>query len=312
MEQSPPQLGAGTRRVVGVALLAALAYLAVAALAGWDRVTAAFARIGWSSVGVMLGLSALNFALRALRWQAYVGHLGYQLPWGRNLRIYLAGFVLTVTPGKLGELMRGTLLKPHGVPYAASNALFLAERVSDLLAVLLLCALVFRGHPAALPLLALALVAVLGLAWGAHHEPLLGWLGRRGAAGHSRWAHAAAHVAGLMREFRRCFEWRILWPGLLLGFLAWGAQGLAFWWGTAALGGQIDWASACFIYGFALIAGVLSFLPGGLGGAEAAMIGLLVWQGVTADIAVAATLLMQLTALWFAVAVGAVAAWRLR
>jgi uncharacterized membrane protein YbhN (UPF0104 family) len=45
-------------------------------------------------------------------------------------------------------------------------------------------------------------------------------------------------------------------------------------------------------------------VPGGLGGTEAVMIGVLLWQQVPMELAVAATLLIRMTTLWFAVVIG--------
>ena len=56
-----------------------------------------------------------------------------------------------------------------------------------------------------------------------------------------------------------------------------------------------------------MLIGGLSFLPGGLGGSEAVMIGLLVWQGVAHPLAVTVTLITRLATLWFAVVLGIVA-----
>ena len=54
-----------------------------------------------------------------------------------------------------------------------------------------------------------------------------------------------------------------------------------------------------------MLAGALSFMPGGLGGAEAVMVGLLVWAGIGDAEALVATVLIRLSTLWFAVGIGA-------
>ena len=64
--------------------------------------------------------------------------LDARLPWRINLATCFSAFVLTTSPGKLGETLRSVLLKPRSVPVPVSLAAFLAERVSDVLAVLLL------------------------------------------------------------------------------------------------------------------------------------------------------------------------------
>lgn len=290
-----------------MAAAAALLYLVLSLWVGWREVLDALRSIG---LGVFLGLlvlSLLNFGLRIARWQFLLTHLGHRLPWRPNARIYLAGFALTVTPGKVGELMRGALLGPLGVPLTTSNALFLVERFSDLLAVLILAALVFRAHPLAWPLM-LGTWALIGLSlWLAHQTRWIAAGQRICEARSGNLARVGAHLCQLLLEFRRCFEWRPLLLGLLLGFAAWGAQGLAFYWLLNALGTSLGADAALFTYALGLIAGVVSFLPGGLGGSEAAMILLLIWQGVGRATAITATIVMQLAALWFAVVVGLLA-----
>jgi uncharacterized protein (TIRG00374 family) len=56
-----------------------------------------------------------------------------------------------------------------------------------------------------------------------------------------------------------------------------------------------------------MLAGALSFMPGGLGGSEAAMVLLLRMLRVPLSIAVAATLLIRAATLWFAVLLGIIA-----
>ena len=55
-----------------------------------------------------------------------------------------------------------------------------------------------------------------------------------------------------------------------------------------------------------MLAGALSFMPGGLGSAEAVMVGLLVSDGVGLPDSIAATVLLRLVTLWLAVGLGAV------
>jgi uncharacterized protein (TIRG00374 family) len=100
----------------------------------------------------------------------------------------------------------------------------------------------------------------------------------------------------------------------VLSVLGWGAEAVALWLMLGWLGIDTGWLFACFVYALSMLAGALSFLPGGLGGAEATMVGLLLWAGHAQPEAVAATVLIRLTTLWLAVAIGGVAllAWSRR
>jgi uncharacterized protein (TIRG00374 family) len=64
---------------------------------------------------------------------------------------------------------------------------------------------------------------------------------------------------------------------------------------------------ALFIYAFSMLVGAISFLPGGLGGTEATMVALLMLNKIAQPQAVAATVLIRLATLWFAVALGVIA-----
>ncbi len=288
-------------------ILAVLGYLALSVWAGWDAIAAALTRIGPGVALGLLALSLVNYSLRFVRWQHYLHLLGGAPAWRPSLRIYFAGFALTTSPGKLGELLRGALLKPYGIGLLASTAAFFSERCADLMGILILSSLGFWHYPAGASLL-LAIVAGVGVLLLAVQYP--GWIalverwseGRRG-----RLFVLLGHLCQLVLSFRRCFAWPTLALALVLGVAAWGAEALAFHWLLVRLDCQVSLPMAVFIYSFAMLIGGLSFLPGGLGGSEAVMIGLLVWQGVAHPLAVTVTLITRLATLWFAVVLGIVA-----
>jgi hypothetical protein len=69
------------------------------------------------------------------------------VPWRPGLRIYLSGFALTTTPGKAGEMFRALLLRRLGVSVPTAFAAFISERLSDLIAVLLLTLFGLAQYP---------------------------------------------------------------------------------------------------------------------------------------------------------------------
>jgi uncharacterized membrane protein YbhN (UPF0104 family) len=102
------------RAVVWSVLLTAVGYLGFAFWSGWQDVANAIGKVGLLGIGVALSLSLLNYGLRFIRWQAYLRAMDHHVPWWPSLRIYLAGFALTTTPGKAGEALRGVLRKRWG------------------------------------------------------------------------------------------------------------------------------------------------------------------------------------------------------
>ena len=89
-----------------------------------------------------------------------------------------------------------------------------------------------------------------------------------------------------------------------LGIVGWFAEAYAFHLLLGWMGAEVNLWRATAIFVFATLAGGLTGAPGGLGGAEAAMVALLVLDGTPAEIAVPATLIIRVTTLWFAIGIG--------
>ena len=288
--------------------------LAVAGYGGWvlaneaDAVIASAARVGGIGLVVICALSLLNYSLRFVRWRWYLYSMGHRIPVGRDLRIYLSGFALTTTPGKAGEAIRSLFLKEHEVPYTASLAALAAERLADVISVAIIATggIMFFGEFRWLALFMLLAAAMMVLA--VHSQSLRGALRRtfdRMLAG--RLHNAAEHAVSLLDRLSRLTGSTGLLLGICLGTVAWSAEAYGFWYLVVALGYDLPLLQAAAIYALSMLAGAASLMPGGLGGAEAAMGVMLLATGFNGADAVSATLICRLATLWFAVAIGIVA-----
>jgi uncharacterized membrane protein YbhN (UPF0104 family) len=240
-------------------------------------------------------LCVLNYLLRGQRWRGWMAHYGRPLGLLQGLRLYLAGYTFTPTPANVGEAARGLLLRePLGT--ADSLAIFGAERVADLLALLLLT----------LPGLWWLLQRPEAAAW---QWPLIGavlLLGLLAAALLYRQRHTLFTRLPWLQAAWLCLA-RRPWHWLGLTLVAWAAQGLALWLVCRELGWAIDPLLATGFYALAMVGGALSLLPAGLGGTEALLTGLLLLHGAGLATALAITVLARLLTLWLAVALGALA-----
>ena len=288
-----------------IVLASAAGYLAFSLWAGWRGVAHGISQVGLAGSALALALSLINYGVRFLRWQKYLALLGHPVPWRPGLRIYLAGFGLTIVPGKAGETIRSVFLKAHGVPFPESLAALFSEHFSNLISMAMLAAFGLWLYPAAQNGVALlALFIVLGLALLQNTR----WLQALKRLARTRLPRKPARLVGglldVVLHSRRCFRLPVLLLGIVLGLVAWRAEGLALYYILHALGGDIPLRTALFIYAFSMLLGAVSFLPGGLGGAEVTMVALLVINHMAQPDAVAATLLIRLATLWFAVALG--------
>lgn len=284
----------------------------VALLAGAALLTDSgqvLARLGSLEAAVIVGLLALslvNYAARALRWQLFSRQLGIAVPPARGALYYVAGFAMTTTPGKLGEALRLWLIERcHGYEYRRLAPLLIGDRLSDMNAMLFLCLLGLLGFSGQL-WTTLAAVAVLAPLSALFVRPRLLMIATAGLHRLLRRRHARA-VAGLRRMLRltaRLFTARGFAVAMALSLAGWLAECSALYWLLHALGAPITWLQAVFVFAFAMVAGAVTMLPGGLGGVEATLFALLLSLGTDPQTAFAATAVIRLTTLWFAVGLG--------
>ena len=289
-------------------LLAAGFYAGIVLWAGHEDVLRTMNELSVGDWCLLLLCSMGNYLLRFLRWHLYAHTLGCVLHKGLHFLYYLAGFALTTTPGKAGELLRSVYLKQHGLAYPKSIAMFVTERFLDVLIIACLATLmVFQfGDYGQFVILATAIIiALLLLVKSPLFRYLLIFLHAKLQV--KRLQILIGHLLGLLQTSQQLLNLKLLSISLILGFIAWAIQGLAFYYILQRLGLEIQPVSAMGIYAISLLAGAATFVPGGVGGTEVVMGLLLAASGADTGIAVAAPLISRLSTLWFAVGVGFIA-----
>jgi uncharacterized protein (TIRG00374 family) len=289
-------------------ILSGLGYLFLSLWGGWESVKDGISKIGWDGLILALSFSLINYFIRFNRWNYFLLEMDQKVPFWNNLRIYIAGFSLTATPGKSGEAIRGLFLHDFGVPYRKSFAAFLAERFSDLFAIALLAVVgIWKYHNAdyivmgTLAFILLILFVVQKDRWLHGIEQFA----KRRLP--ERFSHGLEFLLETIVSFRACFTTKSLTVGTVLGVIAWAAEGVAFYFILQLLHVDISLYSAIAIYAISLLVGALTFLPGGLGGTEVTMIQLLMLAGASPAPAATATIMIRLATLWFSVFLGLLA-----
>ena len=302
-----------TRRWRDLLLLAGLfglmliGLIGIAAATGWEETKAQLAKLSSREVALLLALSLVNYLFRGARWHLFARRLGVPTGPIANMRHFLGGFAMSVTPGRLGELIRMRWIRREtGWSFERSSPLMLVDRASDLAAMALLLAisvaLSATGINGALPVVLITLaVAVM-----ATRPAILSWGTTRLYRMLGFWPRVFARLRSAARSIAVFSHPAVLSAGLLLGGAGWAAEGVAFYMLLTWMGADVSLWSAIAIFTFATLAGGLTGSPGGLGGAEAAMIGLLALEGVPLEVSLPATAIIRVTTLWFAIAIGLV------
>jgi len=286
-------------------VLAASVYLIVIFLVGYEQISVAFVKFGLTNWSIVLIASCMNYLLRFFRWQLYIKKSNKTIPLAQHLLYYLAGFALTTTPGKAGETIRSLLLRPHGVSYPFSLASFFTERFLDVIVIALLASLTvfaFSDYKYFVLFSSLAIVSFLPLVRSQYFIAILKKIDTRLSS--IKLKTIIHHLIDTVHSMHLFLNWRLIASGLSIGFVAWVIQGLAFYLIITELGFTLSLPAALGIYSISLLAGAISFIPGGVGSTELVMGLLLAALGADTSIIVSAPIISRLSTLWFAVLLG--------
>lgn len=299
--------GVALRRILVAMLLGVAVYGGFAVWRGLGKMGDELARFQWWAFAAGCGLAFGNYLVRWLKWEFYLARLDIRGV-GRldSLLTYLSGFVLTVTPGKVGEVFKSLVLfETYGVPVARTAPIVVAERVTDVIGVVVLIVIgslgfsgglfwAGLGATAVLLLLVVVMNRALSTAIIRFVEKLPGPFRRIGPKLHE----AYDSLATLVRPAN------LILP-TLLSIVAWALECTALWVILRGFGQDTGLGLATFFYATSTLAGALVPVPGGLGVTETSLQGQLQELGhVGATTATASMILVRFATLWFAVLVG--------
>lgn len=311
---SPPEdpaRGKLARNVVIATLLGVTVFAGLSLYGDVQALVDNLRTFDWTMLLWAVLLASGNYLLRFWRWQYYLARIDVHVPPGESLLVFLSGFVMSVTPGKLGEVFKSLLLyESRGASIARTAPVVVAERLTDLMALVILTALgalsFEQGVPITIGGVGLVALVLVALAFRPAAELALAIAGRLPV------------VRRLVPKLREAYESlrTMIRPGSLLvatvlAVVAWGLEVVSLGVIVAGFPGvTLGWEETTFAYSASTIAGAVAMMPGGLGVTEAGMTGLLQalgGEGMTAAVATATTILVRLATLWWAVVVGFVA-----
>jgi uncharacterized protein (TIRG00374 family) len=280
-------------------------YLILAVFSGFGDLSRALDGFNYALVPAILGLVLLSYVGRFFRWLYYLKILKVSAPLGINAAIFASGLSMTISPGKLGEVLKSVFVRQaSGAPVARTAPAVVAERATDgtgMVAWGFLGAFALGLSP--VTMVAFLAVAAFGIA--VLRSKRLSLLAERVLRRLPLLDRFAPHLHDFHASSNELLATRPLVVGTLLSFFSWGMECLGVYLCAVGLDADRPFLLVVFVFAVSSLVGVLSMLPGGIGAVEAGLAGQFVaLAGLSAGLAVALTLLIRLATLWFATLVG--------
>ena len=243
--------GRDTLVLAGLFGLVLIGLIGLAVATGWQETRAQLMKLTALQFGALLALSLVNYLFRGVRWHIFARRLGLQTHIIQDLRHFIGGFAMSVTPGRVGELVRMRWLRREtGWSFERTAPLVLVDRASDLSAmgVILGLALAFSttGIAGGLPVTLLALAA----AFVVTRPKLLGLIATLGHKATGRFARLWAKLRRASLSLSAFTSPTLMGVAAILGVVGWIAEGYAFHLLLMWMGADIGFAKAVAIFVF--------------------------------------------------------------
>lgn len=290
-------------------------YAVFVLMRGFREIGAQLASFRWEMFGAALALTFCNYVLRFVKWEIFLSRLGIRgIPKIDSFLTFISGFVLTVTPGKVGEVFKSVVLhETHGVAMQRTAPIVVAERLTDVVGIVTLVtvgSMAFPGGAIWAVAGALAVLSLLLVISSQTIASLLFSLVERGPAKVAKLAPRLREAWGSLRTL--CSPTALIFP-TLLSVGSWALEGMSLWLILGGLGASVQIELALFVYSTSTLAGALIPVPGGLGVTEGSLEQQLTHLGgVAPSAATSAMILIRVATLWFAVLLGFIALGLLR
>lgn len=319
-------------------LFISVVLIAVVLVTGAGALTERLRNFPLELLAPVLALKVLNWALRYLEWRYFLGVIGVRTVRGLSqppppnpaapairerdsLILWLSGLAMSISPGKLAEVLKALILKHlSGVDFARAAPVVFMERLVDGLAIVPMTTVAMIALGDALEAGDVSLRYVRAVLIGVTVTLGAGMvlvqfrgLAERVLALVSTWPllrRVAEPLRTLYASVYDLIKLRHLMPTVLLGIGAYSTDAFGFYLILRGLGVAGSWqllAQATFILGFSVLVASLSTLPGGAGGRDVTVGALLIGVvGLNKTDAGTGTFLIGLFQLWVGVALALV------
>jgi len=273
----------------------------------FNKITKIFLTFNYKYIPLILILAPLNYCFRYIKWNYYLKKVDIQINNKDNILIFASALAMTVTPGKIGELLKSYLLKEkNSIPISQTAPLIMTERLTDGISMIILASfgvLIYDYGKGILFSVIIFMIIIICLAQSPKIiSKLINFLGKIKILK----KHSESFKIFYQNTYT-LFKIKTLLFAIIIGIISWSFEGLIIFLTLKAMDTKISLLASVFIVSFSSIVGAISMLPGGLLAAEGSIFGLLLLMKIPKDIATVTTIITRFSTLWLGVLIGIIA-----
>ena len=254
---------------------------------------------------IILLLAPLSWVIVFFRWHFLLKNSNIIIPKKENFKIYMAGFAMSVTPGKVGELIKSQFLKSkYGVSRKNTLPIIISEYFYHMVGVLVVSIIGVYYFEFSLYIIiltsALIITTLTIISSETFFKKFVNLISKRNFLKKYVSPISDSHIILKKSTRGKIF---IISSGLSIAF--WLTEVLIVYFVFLSFNIlNFEFFKIAAIYTTSLILGMLSFLPMGVGVVEGSLAGFLNYEGIDISIALTLVILIRIFTRWYGVIVG--------
>ena len=292
------------KRILVSLVVAGALYLGFTIYADFNNLSKVLSKFSWWLFPLVLMLAFANYVSRFFKWDYYLAILKVNIKKIDSFSIFMSGLIMSVTPGKMGELLKAYLVKQiSGTSISRTAPIIFAERITDFISLVIIALIgAYVYNYGRTIVLAVGLFFLIVIILIINKKIALAIINQfekiKFLKKHLLNIHAAYKSSYLLLRPLPLFYMT------MLSFVSWSFECLGYHIILTNFDVDLSYLWASFSYAFATIVGAISMLPGGLGLTEGSLTYMLIQKSYSKEVAVASTFIIRAVTLWFAVLVG--------
>ena len=254
---------------------------------------------------IIIPLIPLTWGVLFLRWNLLLKNSDIDVPLKDNFMIFISGFALGVTPGKVGELIKSQLLKnKFNISRSKTAPLVIVERFYDFFAIAIISLFGILVFEYSIYIFGVLVIGIsIFLIVTSSEKIFLKFLNK---------IEKIKFLKNFSNELPKSFNviqkstrGKIFPLSITLSIIFWFLDSIIAYLTLLSFGIDIiDYFVLMSIYTSSIILGVISFLPLGIGVVEGSLVGFLSLNGIEFHLATAIVVFIRFFTRWIGVMAG--------
>lgn len=293
-------------KVIIIIVITVSFYIGILVYADINRIDESVIEIDFRFLPIIIGLMGIQILVLAIKFQRLLSKLNIDYSYKKSLKIFVAGMSLIITPGGIGTAIKSHIIKKKdGIPISSTLPVILVERVTELIAILILLTFftvwfgLIESYFAIIIGFALVIVWLIISSNSRVFESFNSIILKIKFIQKFKFSLKDSQDSLSKLQSKSCFSEAIGWS--IIGKTA---QFFAAYLIFYSMGIDLSWFVVGQVYYTSLIIGILSFIPAGTIITESTMLALLLNNGIEFSIATVTVIFTRLVTTWLAAGLG--------